>query len=140
MTQTLFLDADVILDLLAQRPPWYANSADIFSRIQSGQFKGATSILVFANVFYILRKVKGNKAARESIKKLNSLLRIHTTSEATLEQALNSSFTDFEDALQYFTAQNNQASLVITRNIKDYKPDQVPVMTPEQFLYSLDCH
>ena len=59
------------------------------------------------------------------------------TSEASLDKALHSSFTDFEDGLQYFTAQSGGASLFITRNIKDYKIDVLPIMTPEQLLASL---
>ena len=139
MTPTLFLDADIVLDLLAKREPWFQQSAAIFSRIQGGEYYGATSVLVFAKVFYILRKIKGQKAAREALQKLKSLLRVMTTSEASLETALHSTFTDFEDSIQYFTAQSGGASLLITRNIKDYKTQNLPVMTPQQFLESLKC-
>ena len=139
MTPTLFLDADIVLDLLARREPWFQQSATIFSRIQAGEYYGATSVLVFANVFYILRKIKGQKAAREALQTLKSLLRVMTTSEASLETALHSTFTDFEDGIQYFTAQSGGANLLITRNIKDYKTQNLPVMTPQQFLESLKC-
>ncbi|WP_257285705.1 PIN domain-containing protein [Endozoicomonas sp. SESOKO1] len=61
MTQTLYLDADIILDLLARRQPWFKESAAVFMKIQSGEFQGATSVTVFANVFYILRKSLGPK-------------------------------------------------------------------------------
>ncbi|WBA82888.1 PIN domain-containing protein [Endozoicomonas sp. GU-1] len=140
MTPTLFLDADVVLDLLAKREPWFEQSAAIFSKIQSGEFYGATSVLVFANVFYILRRIKGQKAARATLQKLKSLLKVMATSEASLEIALHSTFTDFEDGIQYFTAQSGGANLLITRNIKDYKTQNLAVMTPLQFLESLGCH
>ncbi|MGO0306093.1 type II toxin-antitoxin system VapC family toxin [Endozoicomonas acroporae] len=140
MTPTLFLDAEVVLDLLAKREPWFEQSAAIFSKIQSGEFYGATSVLVFANVFYILRRIKGQKAARATLQKLKSLLKVMATSEASLEIALHSTFTDFEDGIQYFTAQSGGANLLITRNIKDYKTQNLAVMTPLQFLESLGCH
>ena len=140
MTKTLFLDADVILDLLAKREPWFRQSAQIFTAIQTGNCEGATSSIVFANVYYILRKIKGAPEARDALKKLKTLLRLMVTTENSLEQALDSTFTDFEDAIQYFTAQNSGASVLITRNIKDYKTQQLAVMTPEQYLASLDCH
>lgn len=127
MTTTLLLDADIVLDLLAKQEPWFQHSAAIFSRIQAGEYYGATSVLVFANVFYILRKIKDQKAAREALQKLKSLLRVITTSEASLESALHSTFTDFEDSIQYFTAQNGGANLLITRNMKDYKTQNLPV-------------
>ncbi|MGI9281242.1 MAG: type II toxin-antitoxin system VapC family toxin [Endozoicomonas sp.] len=140
MTRTLFLDADVILDLMAMREPWFINSAKIFSLIQSGHYKGATSVVVFANIFYILRKLNGSDEARNTLHKLKSLLTVLPTSEASLEQALNSTFKDFEDGIQYFTGQNAGADLLLTRNIKDYKCQDLPVMTPEQFLESIECH
>ena len=59
-----------MLDLLAKRAPRFQQSAAIFSRIQAGEYYGTTSVLVFANVFYILRKIKGQKAAREALQKL----------------------------------------------------------------------
>lgn len=140
MTQTLYLDADIILDLLARHQPWFKESAAVFMKIQSGEFQGATSVTIFANVFYILRKSLGQKAAREALVKLKSLLNIMVTSEASLEQALMSGFTDFEDAIQYYTAQNGGAHLLLTRNIKGYKPENLPVMTPAQLLESINCH
>ena len=137
MNKTVFLDADVILDLLARREPWFAYSAQIFTDIQTGKYYGATSVVVFANVFYILRKIKGQTEARIAIKKLKSLLNIMVTTETSLQQAIESNFSDFEDALQYYTAQNNGANILITRNIKDYKAETLSVMTPEQYLHSM---
>ncbi|WP_263079350.1 hypothetical protein [Endozoicomonas sp. Mp262] len=56
MTKTLFLDADVILNLLALRHPWFKDSATVFQGIQAGNFQGVTSVTLFANIFCILRK------------------------------------------------------------------------------------
>jgi hypothetical protein len=49
--------------------------------------------------------------------------------------ALDSKFTDFEDALQYFSAiQSNKVNVIITRNTSDYKKSALPVFTPYEFL------
>lgn len=138
--KTLFLDADVILDLLATRLPWYQESSRVFSLIQDGSYKGVTSVVVYTNVFYLLRKSLGQSSARNALVKLNTILGIAVTSEASLVQALNSGFTDFEDAVQYYTAQNNKVDILLTRNIKDYKLEKLAVMTPEQFIKSLSNH
>ena len=39
MIETLFLDADIILDLLAQRQPWFKDSATVFQKIQAGKMR-----------------------------------------------------------------------------------------------------
>lgn len=46
-----------------------------------------------------------------------------------------SDFKDFEDALQNYSAQQEKGlTLIITRNIKDYKNSRLAVMTPEDYL------
>ncbi len=36
--------------------------------------------------------------------------------------------------MQYFTATENNIKLLLTRNLKDYKNAEIPVMTAEQFI------
>lgn len=42
---------------------------------------------------------------------------------------------DFEDALQYETAIGGNCECIITRNKKDFYFSQIPVYTPEEFIY-----
>ena len=49
--------------------------------------------------------------------------------------ALNSSFKDFEDALQNFSAiENGEISIILTRNLKDFKKSELAILTPETYL------
>jgi len=57
--------------------------------------------------------------------------------EKMVDLALNSSFSDFEDGLQYFTARENDIGIILTRNIKDYKEKELLIQTPEEFLKTL---
>ena len=50
-----------------------------------------------------------------------------------IEQALDSAFLDFEDAVQYYTAKESNADVVITRNVKDYVNSAILVKTPTEF-------
>ncbi len=64
MTPRIFLDSDVILDLLLGRPPFFRPAAELFERIQDGEIEGFVSPLIFSNLFYILRK---EESAAEAI-------------------------------------------------------------------------
>lgn len=44
---------------------------------------------------------------------------------------------NFEDSLQYFSALKSECSILITRNGKDFKDAQIPVMTPDEYLISI---
>ena len=132
----VFVDSDVILDLLAQRIPHFHFSALLFTFADMKKLELYTSPTVFCNVFYILRKQIGIEKAKAALRKLRLIVNIIDTSEKTIDCALNSDFSDFEDAIQCYTAQSHQISVIITRNIKDYKNSVVVVQNPESFLFS----
>jgi hypothetical protein len=54
-----------------------------------------------------------------------------------MDLALNSEFRDFEDAIQYYTAIENDQDLIITRNQQDFKESKIPVMTAGEFIKSI---
>ncbi len=130
----VFVDSDVILDLLAQRIPHFHFSALLFTFADMKKLELYTSPTVFCNVFYILRKELGIEKAKSALRKLRLLIKIIDSSEKTIDCALNSEFSDFEDAIQCYTAQNHQISIIVTRNIKDYKTAGIIVQNPETFL------
>jgi len=53
----IFIDSDIILDLLAQREEFYPSAAKLFTLLDKGEFLGFTSPIVFANLHSILRKM-----------------------------------------------------------------------------------
>ena len=130
----LFVDTDVILDLLGQRIPHFHFSAVLFTFAEMKKLELYTSPLILANTFYILRKQLGNDEAKKALRKLRILLHIIDSSEAVVDKALNSDFSDFEDAIQYYTALEHGISVILTRNLRDYKNASVIVQTPEAFL------
>jgi predicted nucleic acid-binding protein len=133
----VFIDSDIILDLLAKREPNYIYAAKLFTLIDKQNIKGFTSPIVFANLHYLLRKNTSNSSALKSLRKLKTLINILPVDERVIEQSLSSDFTDFEDAIQYFTAINNGISIILTRNKADYKMSKIPVATAEEYLKSL---
>ncbi|MDP3580340.1 MAG: PIN domain-containing protein [Ignavibacteria bacterium] len=133
----LFIDSDIILDLLAEREPHYIHAARLFTLIDQNEIIAYTSPLIFANLHYLLKKQTTNLLALKSLRKLKTLINILPIDERVIEQALNSEFNDFEDAIQYFTAVNNGITLIITRNKIDYKRSKIDVLTAEEFLKSL---
>ncbi|MBI1939472.1 MAG: PIN domain-containing protein [Ignavibacteriales bacterium] len=134
----LFVDPDIILDLLAEREPHYIHAARLFTLINQNKITAYTSPLIFANLHYLLKKLSTNFVALKSLRKLKTLINILPIDERVIEQSLNSEFNDFEDAIQYYTAVNNGITLIITRNKIDYKRSKIDVMTAEEFLKSLD--
>ena len=130
----VFVDTDVILDLLARRIPNFHFSAVLFTFAEMKKLELYTTPLILANTFYILRKQLGNDSAKNAVRKLRILLHVIYSTESVIDKALNSEFSNFEDAIQYYTALEYQIPVILTRNIRDYKKASVIVQTPESYL------
>ncbi|MEE9429860.1 MAG: PIN domain-containing protein [Melioribacteraceae bacterium] len=133
----IFIDSDIILELLAKREPHYIYSAKLFTLIDQQKFIAYTSPIVFANLHYLLKKNSSNSSALKNLRKLKTFINILPVDERVIEQSLNSEFSDFEDAIKYFTAVNNGIKLLLTRNKVDYKKSKIPIATAEEFLKTL---
>ena len=134
MTKKIFVDSDIVLDVLCKRDPYYEYAAKVFSLADMKKLTVYTSSLVVANVYYILRKAIGIEKSKEALRKLRLLVKIISVEEREVDLALNSSFSDFEDALQYYTAVKHGMETLLTRNIKDYKEKDLIIQTPEQLI------
>jgi predicted nucleic acid-binding protein len=134
MNKEVFIDADIVLDLLCKREPFYSYVAEVFTMGDTGIIKLVTTPLVFANVFYILRKVSGIEKAKELLRKLRIMVGVVSLNDKVIDLALNSAFNDFEDGIQFFAAREQGIKLLLTRNVKDYKAADLIIQTPEEYL------
>jgi predicted nucleic acid-binding protein len=137
MTFKVFIDSDIILDVLAKREPFYDSAALLFSSIEKGKISGYTFPIVFSNVHYVLRKRVSKKMTLESLRYLKTLIQILPLDHRAIELALDSELNDFEDAIQYFCAEQNSINYLITRNKIDYKKAKINILTAKEFLSML---
>lgn len=136
----VFIDSDVVLDLLLAREPYYTSAVRLFTLIEEKKLEGCVSSLIFANLYYLLRKAKTGSTAKAILQDLKLLLTILPVTEKTIGQALTSEFHDFEDAIQYFVAREGGIDLLITRNKKDYARGEIEVCSAAEFLSTFEEH
>ena len=132
--EKIFVDTDIVLDLLSNREPFYIHSANLFSAADKNEIKLYVSSLSFANLNYILSKQYSADQSRKKLLKFKTLVTVLSVTDKVIELSLSSDFKDFEDGIQYFTATENNIKTLLTRNLKDYKSAQISVLTAEQFL------
>jgi predicted nucleic acid-binding protein len=133
----IFIDSDVILDVLSKREPFNHHAEKLFDRIDKGDVEAFTSPLVFSNLFYLLRKQVGSVKAIGLLKKLRILLKVLPMNDKVVDSALASSMPDFEDALQFHCATNAGVDTIVTRNGRDFKSIPGALFTPEEYLKSM---
>ena len=133
----IFLDTNIILDLLAYRMPFYTDAAELFSLADKKKLTLSISSLCLADIHYILSKQNPWMEVRKILRNFKVLVNVLSLDDKITDLALNSEFRDFEDAIQYYTAIENEQELIITRNQADFKNSKLPIMTAGEFLKSI---
>ncbi|MCB0524014.1 MAG: PIN domain-containing protein [Saprospiraceae bacterium] len=131
----LFIDTNIVLDLLAKREPFYEDAAKLFSLADRKKILLIVSSLTFANTNYVLSKLNNSKTARDILSKFKVLVTVADLNDKVIELSLNDDdFSDFEDGLQYYSALENEVDIIITRNLKDFRRSKIPVITAQTYL------
>lgn len=133
----LFLDTNVILDLLAERNPFYISIAKIATLADLKKIKLVSSPLSFTTIDYVLNRFESRESVLLKLRKFKMICEVCEVNELTIEKSLNSDFKDFEDAVQYFSALQSNCSIFLTRNSKDFKNTHLPMMTADEYINSL---
>ena len=134
MKKKVFVDTNIIYDLLAKRDPFYSAAARLFTLADEGKVQIFISALSLANIHYLVSKQQSESQAKQILRKFKVLVHITPLTEKIIDLALNSEFEDFEDAIQYFSALQNDIEILLTRNLKDYKKAQISVLTAQDFI------
>ncbi|MEQ1663228.1 MAG: PIN domain-containing protein [Thiobacillus sp.] len=130
----LFLDVNVVLDVLARREPWFADSASVLAHIEQGGASGHIAAHTVTTLHYLLARHLGQQKTAAVLVDLMTLLHVEPVDHATLQQALSLGWRDFEDAVQAVVATQCQADYLVTRNPRDFKQAPVAVLAPAEFL------
>ena len=130
----IFLDTNILLDVFQGRAPYYDCSAQIWSLSESGKAEVFISAISFNNIHYIIRKHEGKDCAQKAVEVLNANFSMVPLTQSVMGKAIQSRLPDFEDAIQLFSALSIEADFIITRNLKDFPNDILPIATPEIFL------
>ena len=131
-----FIDTNVLIDLLLERDGCQ-DAATILLCQKAQKCSLFLSSLTMANIAYILRKKFKGIALYNALNKLKTFFSVVSLTADNVESALMLQATDFEDALQYFSAANIQADVIVTRNEKDFYFSQISITSPKSFLESI---
>lgn len=139
----LFLDTNIVLDILIKREPHYLESRQLIDlAIEDDRIKILIAECSLANIIYLTQKEI--KTGLRGIDRIIAFLESYSVLSVlndTYIRALESPFKDKEDALQYHVALQHQCDYFITRDESDYKPfasKSLPVVSPAQFLKDIE--
>ena len=130
----VLIDTNIVLDIALQREPFFEAACQIFEKIDKGEIKGFITASSITDIYYISKKSCGQEKTIQFIHELIGIIDILSVSKQVIINALDSEFKDFEDAVQYFTADMNFIDIIVTRNKSDFEHSAIEVCTPDELI------
>lgn len=128
----VLFDTNVILDVLLEREQFLVLSSNLVSSAETGLIKGYLCATTIITIDYLVSKQYNKEKAKLAIQSLLKIFQIASVDRIVLEESVNSKFTHFEDAVQYYSGQLIPVDSIVTRNISDFKNAEYPIYSPSE--------
>ena len=130
----ILFDTNIILDLLLDRQPFVNNAQALFEKVESGKIEGYIGATTVTTLDYLLTKSLSVNEAKKIIKKLLKLFEVAPINRLILEDALESGFLDFEDAVLHSAAIHCGIQAIVTRDEKGFSKAKLAIYSPPALL------
>lgn len=131
----VFVDTNILIDILIDRPPFSKYAIEIFKGAEKGVVKLYTSSHAFATTHYVLKKYMDEKDLRELLFSVLDYVTPVPVDLGIIKKSLLSKHKDFEDAIQIVAANTiDNLDFIVTRNLKDFKNAGVEVLAPDELI------
>lgn len=130
----ILVDLNVIIDVVQQRQPFYADSAQVLDAVAHEEATGLLAAHSISTLFYVMTRWQNRETASAVTASLLDVFTVAAINDAVIRKALTWGWRDFEDAIQMAAALNEQADYLVTRNGQDFETQPVPVLAPAGLL------
>lgn len=130
----VFLDTNVVIDLLAERKPFYFDAATIVEMHRQGFIHIVVSSLTIVNCAYILRKAYSESVMLKKVEVLCDMFNVLPVDRSAIMKAVESKRHDFEDAVQYYSSLSGKPDVIVSRDVHGFSNLPILVMTPSDFI------
>ena len=131
----IFLDTNILVDLVLQDRPYHKYAEMILKCVQTGKLLAYTSTQSILDLSYIC--TKGNKSRVSEIgkivQKISNDFIVCDTVQHHLALAAQHYSTDYEDAVLAATAIDAYCDLIVTGDVLFDDPFGLPLVSPDEF-------
>ena len=131
----LFLDTNVLLDILMEKRPNHMDSATILRIVEKGVATAVltTQSIIDASYVYSQREKQSLNQFIEAIDAIMGIVEVEAITEKNISAAMRMPFNDFEDAAQIACSEMAGCDIIITSDHKFKEYTFAPVYTPKSF-------
>ena len=140
MYKRVFLDANILLDIMDRRRLSREFSAKVIQYCLKNKIELFSSCDIITTIYYVERKRDKNDALRK-IDDISSIIEIIEFSNIEVSAAIRlvrlDVYKDLEDTIQYVLAKKTNCDLIIS-NDKVFVSVDIPILSSEEFCRKLD--
>lgn len=130
----LLIDTNIILEMVLKREK-YQLTVLLFKTIENIGARAYITATTVTDLFYIIQRQTHNVGRTYTVmRNIFKIVSVLSVTNEDVQGAFEKEWKDFEDSVQYTTAQNNQIDYIITSNIKDFESNGGNVLLPEQWI------
>ena len=134
----VFIDTNVLIDLIAQREPYCKAANKLVLMSYFGDADIWVSAKSYTDVFYVLRKRLSSREIQDLFLQGLDILKVCSVDGADIKEAAERCWPDFEDCLVAVCAEKVKADRFLTRDEEGFSRLGIPAMTPDAFFASLE--
>lgn len=134
MKKRIFVDTNILLDVLLEREGVYCDALKIWANAEEGNVEACIAAISLNNVHYVLRKLKSETTAMIAVKILLQIFKVVPVDAEILRRAIDFHDRDFEDDIQLQCALKAKCSQLFTRNPNHYDHSAIAVVPPSAFM------
>lgn len=134
MKKRIFVDTNILLDVLLEREGFYCDALKIWANAEEGNVAACIAAISLNNVHYVLRKLKSETTAMIAVKILLQIFKVVPVDAEILRRAVDFHDRDFEDDIQLQCALKAKCSQLFTRNPNHYDHSAIAVVPPSAFM------
>ena len=133
MKKRIFVDTNILLDVLLEREGYYYDALKIWANAENGNVEACIAAISLNNVHYVMRKLKSETTAMLAVKILLRIFKVIPVDADILGLAVDFHDKDFEDDIQLQCALKAKCSQLFTRNPNHYDHSAIAVVPPSSF-------
>lgn len=130
----VFFDANVIIDWLVSSAIHHdicTKAIDLSLSRSRDTYVSPTTIAITS--YFMYKQYKSEKKVKAMAQQIYKPFRVTTENEGIVRSAMDSKFTDMEDAIQYYSAMDTGVDVIVTQNTHDFSSSKIAVLTPEEY-------
>ena len=133
MNNKVLFDTNILLDAMMEERPEWAYAVMLHDEIAYGRLEGCVAATSLKDVYYVLTKYAGEKAAREYVDAALDAFTLLEVDEATCRIASRSNEPDFEDGLVRACAERAQVSFIISRDEDAFRKSPIKRLSARDY-------